>query len=61
MSAISPEYRPPCPRNRVRHRSGIVSVMGRNTQGVRLIRIEEGHRLVGLARIEAIEDEGDDD
>jgi len=38
-----------------------ISVMGRNTQGVRLIRIEEGHRLVGLARIEAIEDEGDDD
>jgi DNA gyrase subunit A len=35
--------------------------MGRNTQGVRLIRIEEGHRLVGLARIEAIEDDGDDD
>ena len=38
-----------------------ISVMGRNTQGVRLIRIEEGHRLVGLARIEAIEDDGDDD
>jgi DNA gyrase subunit A len=34
-----------------------ISVMGRNTQGVRLIRIEEGHRLVGLARIEAIEDD----
>ena len=36
-----------------------VSIMGRNTQGVRLIRVEAGQRLVGLARIEAIE--GDDD
>ena len=34
-----------------------ISVMGRNTQGVRLIRVESGQRLVGLARIEAIEDE----
>ena len=32
-----------------------ISVMGRNTQGVRLIRVEEGHRLVGLARIESME------
>jgi DNA gyrase subunit A len=32
-----------------------ISVQGRNTQGVRLIRVEEGQRLVGLARIEAIE------
>ncbi len=36
-----------------------VSIMGRNTQGVRLIRVESGQRLVGLARIEAIEDEDD--
>jgi DNA gyrase subunit A len=35
-----------------------ISVIGRNTQGVRLIRVEEGSRLVGLARIEA---EADDD
>ena len=34
-----------------------ISVMGRNTQGVRLIRVEDDHWLVGLARIEAIEDE----
>ena len=34
-----------------------ISIMGRNTQGVRLIRVERGQRLVGLARIEAIEDE----
>ena len=34
-----------------------ISVMGRNTQGVRLIRVGSGQRLVGLARIEAIEDD----
>ena len=38
-----------------------VSVMGRNTQGVRLIRVESGQRLVGLARIESIGDDGDVD
>jgi len=32
-----------------------ISVMGRNTQGVRLIRVASGERLVGLARIEFIE------
>ncbi len=31
-----------------------ISVMGRNTQGVRLIRVESGQRLVGLARIESM-------
>jgi DNA gyrase subunit A len=38
-------------------RTGVdeISVMGRNTQGVRLIRLEKGQRLVGLARIESIE------
>ncbi len=36
-----------------------ISIMGRNTQGVRLIRVDDGQRLVGLARIEAIEDEGE--
>ena len=35
-----------------------ISIIGRNTQGVRLIRLEEGQRLVGLARIESmVEDE----
>ena len=34
-----------------------ISVQGRNTQGVRLIRVESGQRLVGLARIESIEEE----
>ena len=36
-----------------------ISIIGRNTQGVRLIRVEEGQRLVGLARIESIEDDED--
>jgi DNA gyrase subunit A len=31
-----------------------ISIIGRNTQGVRLIRVEEGQRLVGLARIESM-------
>jgi DNA gyrase subunit A len=40
-------------------RTGVdeISVMGRNTQGVRLIRVENGQRLVGLARIEMIEED----
>ncbi|MFQ5982497.1 MAG: DNA gyrase C-terminal beta-propeller domain-containing protein, partial [Woeseiaceae bacterium] len=33
-----------------------ISIIGRNTQGVRLIRVESGQRLVGLARIESMED-----
>ncbi|MBT8081186.1 MAG: DNA gyrase subunit A [Gammaproteobacteria bacterium] len=40
----------------VRTGVGDISVMGRNTQGVRLIRVESGQRLVGLARIELIEE-----
>ena len=42
-------------------RTGVddISIMGRNTQGVRLIRVGKGQRLVGLARIEAIEGEED--
>jgi DNA gyrase subunit A len=32
-----------------------ISIIGRNTQGVTLIRVEEGQRLVGVARIESIE------
>jgi len=40
-------------------RTGVndISIMGRNTQGVRLIRVASGQRLVGLARIESIEDD----
>jgi DNA gyrase subunit A len=32
-----------------------ISVLGRNTQGVRLIRLDDGERLVGIERIEALE------
>jgi DNA gyrase subunit A len=31
-----------------------ISVVGRNTQGVRLIRLEEGDQLTGLERIEGL-------
>ncbi|NNE61414.1 MAG: DNA gyrase subunit A, partial [Woeseia sp.] len=44
----------------VRTPVGDISVIGRNTQGVRLIRVESGKRLVGLARIEAEAEEADD-
>jgi len=42
-------------------RTGVedISVQGRNTQGVRLIRVGSEHRLVGLARIEFIEEDDD--
>jgi DNA gyrase subunit A len=38
-----------------------ISVQGRNTQGVRLIRLDEGDRLVGLERIVSEGAEGEDD
>ena len=34
-----------------------VSVVGRNTQGVRLIRLDEGERLTGVERIESLDGE----
>ena len=34
-----------------------ISVQGRNTQGVRLIRVQSDQRLVGVARIEYIEED----
>jgi DNA gyrase subunit A len=34
-----------------------ISVMGRNTQGVRLIRLDDGDRLVGISRVESLQDE----
>ncbi|HEX5047781.1 MAG TPA: DNA gyrase subunit A [Gammaproteobacteria bacterium] len=34
-----------------------VSVMGRNTQGVRLIRLDDGDRLVGISRVESLQDD----
>ncbi|MGH8426716.1 MAG: DNA gyrase subunit A [Gammaproteobacteria bacterium] len=36
-----------------------VSRLGRNTQGVRLIRLDEGDRLVGVARLAMDEDDGE--
>jgi DNA gyrase subunit A len=41
----------------VRTRADEVSTMGRNTQGVRLIRLGEDEKLVGLARVEETEAE----
>ena len=40
-------------------RTGVddISIQGRNTQGVRLIRVGSSQRLVGLARIESIEED----
>jgi len=39
----------------VRTRVGEISIVGRNTQGVRLINVAEGERLVQIQRIEEIE------
>jgi DNA gyrase subunit A len=41
----------------VRTRAAEVSRTSRNTQGVTLIRLDDGERLVGIARIETIEEE----
>ncbi len=38
-----------------------ISVMGRNTQGVRVMRVEEGEPLVGVERVAADEGEGEED
>lgn len=35
----------------VRTRTDEISVLGRNTQGVRVIRLKEGEKVVGVARI----------
>jgi DNA gyrase subunit A len=35
-----------------------IRVCGRNTQGVRLMRVAEGSQVVGVARAEAEEEEG---
>jgi DNA gyrase subunit A len=42
----------------VRTRASDISILGRNTQGVRLIRLDEGERLIG---VEAVEPEGADE
>jgi DNA gyrase subunit A len=38
----------------VRTPVGEISTMSRNTQGVRLIRLDDGDRLVGISRVEAL-------
>jgi DNA gyrase subunit A len=45
----------------VRTPVGDISIVGRNTQGVRLIRLEEGERLVGVERIEGLNGEESDE
>ena len=40
----------------VRTPTAEISVMGRNTQGVRLIRLDAGDKLVGLERVEILQD-----
>jgi DNA gyrase subunit A len=35
-----------------------ISIVGRNTQGVRLIRLDEGERLTGIERIESLVEDG---
>jgi DNA gyrase subunit A len=37
-----------------------ISIVGRNTQGVRLIRLEDGDQLSGLERIEGLAGDGED-
>ena len=44
----------------VRTRTSEIGVLGRNTQGVRLIRVVEGESLVGIARIEEPAEEDDE-
>ncbi len=45
----------------VRTRAGEISVLGRNTQGVRLIRLDEGERLIGVEPVEPESSEGEDE
>ena len=45
----------------IRLRIKDIRVIGRNTQGVRLIEIEEGERVVSLARLAEKEEEGDEE
>jgi DNA gyrase subunit A len=41
----------------VRTPAAEISVLGRNTQGVRLIRLDDGDRLVSVERVEALQDD----
>jgi DNA gyrase subunit A len=42
----------------VRTRAGEISLLGRNTQGVRLIRLDDGERLIGVEPVEPESEEG---
>ena len=44
----------------VRTRASEISVLSRNTQGVKLISLEDGDQLVGVERIEPLSDDEDD-
>ena len=44
----------------VRTRGQEISVLGRNTQGVRLISLHNGEKLVGVERIVDVQDDTDD-
>ena len=41
----------------VRTTTSEISIMGRNTQGVRLIRLDDKDRLVGLERVEVLQEQ----
>ena len=45
----------------VRTRAGEISVLGRNTQGVRLIRLDEGDALIGVEPVEPENGEAGDE
>jgi DNA gyrase subunit A len=45
----------------VRTRASEISVLGRNTQGVRLIRLDDGERLIGVEPVEPENGDDDDD
>ena len=45
----------------VRNRVSDISLMGRGTQGVTMIRLSKKERLIGLARVESLDMEDDEE
>jgi len=45
----------------VRTRTNEISILGRNTQGVRVIRPDKDEKVIGLDRIASLGDEVDED
>ena len=43
--------------NLIRTRTDDISVIGRNTQGVRLIRLSEDDKLLGMEKVISVDDE----